>query len=119
MKKFWEVVRSIFCVIGVITVLYYGFIGFFCGPSPRRSGFGHAGGSSVAEPYDRHKMSQVVVPPPTPMWQKPRTGDNRLRRIVENLEHGLDNVPKYEWHDYEPPQPTNAVLYPWKEYRAP
>lgn len=59
MKTLWTILQNAFCVVGVVFVLYYFCVGLF-GASPAR------------ESFDRHKVSQVTVPPQKPAWEKPQ-----------------------------------------------
>ena len=82
-----------------------------------------ANGSSApqTEPFDAGKMSRIPRVWPRPAWAASQKADverGQFQRITENLQHGLDAVPQYEWRSYQPPEPV-FTPYPWREYQPP
>lgn len=84
-------------------------------------GFFGIGREVRPEQFNPHKMSQVPKVWPAPAWAASQKADverGQLQRITENLQHGLDAVPQYEWRNYQPPEPV-FTPYPWREYQPP
>ena len=97
-----------------LVVCFFGF--WFC-----VGFFGIGRGEIGTEPFNPHKMSQVPRHPQRPAWAVPQKVDverGQFQRITENLQHGLDSVPQYEWRNYQPPKPV-FTPYPWREHQPP